>query len=381
MKAVLRGHPFYILILCAAFSVLGGSFYIFSSLDTRSGLLKGVGSVGYFSDDENDGVSIILHEAGKDIWGFFEWPERGIYGTFSSSGAEKGRFGVTIEQGNATVATLAIPERRPGGSFEMSVETGARNPVRVLLKRHMKTPVSKIDTFSGAFHADGKMVPPLRHVGRRASIEDGGRDPEQSRYYLDTLTGSGNPSFLDLSLRRGKTPLTYARDYWSRFCQIVSAAAGSQVSARAFAERQYLVSVSESLISVATERYVFDGGAHGMTTMLFDTIDTESGDSLSSSDIFMKGWEEKVSEKLENEALRVFTAGVNARHGGKLRDFGLFENGIKPSTGMFLCRSGVGFHYDRYELGPYAAGDFMFILPWADLRNLLKNPVLGESFR
>jgi hypothetical protein len=381
MKAVLRDHPFYILILCAAFVAIGGSFFIFSRLDARSGLLKHLGSVGYFSDGVDGGVSISLQGAGKDVWGFFEWPERGIYGIFGCGAAEKGQFSVDIRQGNAVAATLAIPERRPGDRFKMGVKTRHGNTATAILKRRLNVPVSRVETYSGTFSAEGKIVSPLGRLGRRSSIEDGGGDPGKSSYYLDTLIGSGRPSFLDLSLRRGKTPLVYARDYWNRFAAMVAAAVGNQVSARAFVERQYLVSVSDSLISVATERYVFDGGAHGMTTMLFDTIDAKNGDSLPSSEIFLPGWEEKVGQKLGREALRVFAAEDRPSKGGNLKDFGLFEDKIKPSSGIFLCRSGVGFHYDRYELGPYSAGDFMFVLPWAELKGLLKNPGLGESFR
>lgn len=382
MEAVLRKHFLRIFVLCVLLLAAGPTFFFSARLDIPSGLLKRSGSVGYFSDNEDGGMSIILQRAGKDAWGFFEWPKMGIYGMFSGSGAEKGHFKVGIRQGNSICATLVIPAGHMGNTLAMRIERGREKAIATLLKRRGNFPVSKVELYYGAFTAEGKIVPPLRRLAEQSSIEDSGRNPGQSGYYLDALQGKGrSASFLDLSLRRGSSSLNYARGYWSRFGQTVAEAVGTNVSARAFVERQYLVFATDSLFVTATERYVFDGGAHGTTTAIFDIADEKSRKSLSPSDIFNEGWREAIAGKLEKEALRLFSAGESLGRDRKLSEFGLFEDKIKPSTGLFLCRSGVGFHYDRYELAPYVSGDFMFVIPWNELKDVLKNPNLGESFK
>ena len=368
-------------LYCAAIIVVLALFFCFERLDPSSGLLKRGGTVGYFSDAADGGISILLQRAGRDAWGFFEWPEKGLYGTFSAV-EENGGFTIDIGQGNSVSATLSLRARYPGKSLAMRVETGGAEAWTGLLKRRGNIPVSRVETYSGAFDAKGTLVSPLRRLIGPSSIGDGGRDPGQSDFFLDALAGRGRQaSYLDMSLRRGESPLKYARGYWKRFGQSAAEAAGGNFPLRSFAERQYLLAVSDTLVTTATERYVFEGGAHGVTASTFCLIDMKKGGILKAEDLFKDGWREPVGEKLTKEALRVFSAGKDRKTEAALSEFGLFEDEVKPSSEIFLCRRGVGFHYDRYELGPYAAGDFMFVIPWEDLGDILKNPDLGESFR
>ena len=130
-----------------------------------------------------------------------------------------------------------------------------------------------------------------------------------------------------------------------------------------------------------SERYVFNGGAHGNTTAVFDILDPERGTVLESDDIFVEGWRDPVADKIHKEALRLLSSSATASINDidqSLVSYGFFEDRIPPASSVFLCKSGVGFHYDRYELAPYSAGDFTFILPWAELDGLLKPlPGLG----
>jgi len=380
-EAVSKKGLFRILTYCAAIVAIAALFFFFARLDLPSGLLKRGGTVGYFSDGADRGMSVVLQRAGRDAWGFFEWPERGIYGSFSVA-EEKGRFKIDIGQGNTVSATLSLPTGNPGKALRIRVETGGAEARPALLMRRGNVPVSRVETYSGAFDAKGIQVSPLRRLTGPSSIGDGGRDPGQSGFFLDALTGSGRPaSFLDLSLRRGESPLKYALGYWKRFGRSAAEAAGGNFPLRAFAERQYLIAVSDTLIATATERYVFEGGAHGVTASTFCLIDMENGRVLTAEDLFNDGWREPVGAKLVKEALRVFSSDKGRKKEGSLSGFGLFEDEIEPSSEVFLCRRGVGFHYNRYELGPYAAGDFMFVIPWEDLSGVLKNPDLGESFK
>ena len=365
---------------CAAIVAVAALLFFFARLDPQSGLLKRGGTVGYFSDAADGGMSIILQRAGRDAWGFFEWPEKGLYGTFSAAEENNG-FKIDIGQGNTVSATLSLPAGNPGKALKIRVETGGTEARTALLKRRGNVPVSWVETYSGAFDAKGIPVSPLRRLTGSSSIGDGGRDQGQSDFFLDALAGSGRPaSFLDLSLRRGESPLNYARGYWKRFGRSAAEAAGGDFPLRAFAERQYLIAVSDTLIATATERYVFEGGAHGVTASTFCLIDMKNGGILTAEDLFNDGWREPVGAKLVKEALRVFSADKSRKTEGTLSEFGLFENEIEPSSEVFLCRTGVGFHYNRYELGPYVAGDFMFVIPWEDLSDVLKNPDLGKHF-
>jgi hypothetical protein len=54
-----------------------------------------------------------------------------------------------------------------------------------------------------------------------------------------------------------------------------------------------------------------------------------------------------------------------------LLEAGFFSDTIPADGEFFVCRSGIGFGYDRFRLAPHAAGDFRFVIPWKDARDLL----------
>ncbi len=76
------------------------------------------------------------------------------------------------------------------------------------------------------------------------------------------------------------------------------------------------------------------------------------------------------------------SAGANTRDSGDparaelknqgqddLRTLGLFEPDIWPSEDVFVCGSGIGFEYDRYQIAPWCImGEFILVLPWSEVK-------------
>lgn len=329
------------LIALAAVAALS-ALAIGQRVDIASGLNTRRGSVTWFSSPDR-GISLVSQRSGNDAWGFFEWPEKEIYGFFGGSRT------LRLEGAEALAGDVRLVERGK--------------------------PAMEIEVHSGMMEGKARVLSPLGRLFLPLSIEDGARDQRLSFFHVESLreTSPSSKPILDRLLRRGKSPVDYARERWADFKESRASIPEGMEWPSVFVERQYFIAGFSSIYSIATERYVFEGGAHGNTAMLIDMIDMDSGKILSSDDLFVEGWRGPVAGKLREEALRLLSGEKEGRTGAlSLIDFGFFEDRIIPSANIFLCESGVGFHYDRYQLAPYSFGDFTFVLPWKELGGLLK---------
>ena len=293
-------------------------------------------------DQEGKGFSLRLQEASGEAWAFFQWPDRRLYG-FVSFDAWKGeaRVGtVTSGTGKSSTLTMKVGVKGNGSSLAFS---GPGLPVGE---------IALVSSITGE-------TPRLSGFSARGG---GG-------FHLDLISDSSHQSFpfLDARLRRGESPLTYARELLGR-----------TEAGQVLRERQYLLSAGERALSIATERRLSAIKGREDNYFRFDSFDPVSGKVITVDSLLGPGWKKFVTPLLEREAKRVVDQGggnkgpegVNAYKG--LRSYGLFEDAIEPPMGFFLCESGLGFHYDRYELGPYSLGDFTFVVPWFEVASLIK---------
>lgn len=348
-------------------------FAIGKGTDLASNLSKRTGSIHYYTSP-GQGLFLVLQRSGRDAWGFCEWPERRLYGFFSGTLTEYGDIHAEISFNGSSRSRMVISMPRVAGKPVLRLEGLAESSGTYRLERS-SMPGLGIGSFQGMVDAVAGSVSPLGKILQPLSIEDGNQNPDVSFFHIDAIEGISFPiaRFLDTQLRAGKESFTYARDRWESFKKNRSQASADTIRPSVFVERQYLIFVSPTLFSVATERYVFYGGAHGNTTAIFNLIDTGQRRNLEAGDIFIEGWEDALKDKIRDEALRRLS-GPEGKGERSLASHGFFEEQITPSASIFICRTGVGFHYDRYRLAPYAAGDFMFVVPWNELEGLLKTP-------
>ncbi|HBK58063.1 MAG TPA: hypothetical protein DDZ37_01615 [Spirochaetaceae bacterium] len=69
----------------------------------------------------------------------------------------------------------------------------------------------------------------------------------------------------------------------------------------------------------------------------------------------------------------------NEQSSTDLRSLGLFEPDIVPSEDVFICGSGIGFEYDRYQIAPWYMGEFIIVLPWSELKPYLSSRMLSAG--
>jgi hypothetical protein len=136
------------------------------------------------------------------------------------------------------------------------------------------------------------------------------------------------------------------------------------------------VRLNESdLLVIESTHYSFEGGAHGVCGSDYGIFDLRSGARLTYADLFTPAAANRLRPILKRRVLEMLAE----RIGEPATDDDLFIDGAFPiSENIYLRRDGVGFHYNVYEIAPYAVGDFDLVLTWQELRGLLRAGTAAE---
>ena len=130
----------------------------------------------------------------------------------------------------------------------------------------------------------------------------------------------------------------------------------------------HIVTNGDGFLTVEFEHSSYSGGAHGNFGFDYLVLDLTTGDPVELENQVVKGFEKHWVE-LGAAALRE-QAGVGPK--APLSDAGLFEDKLELNENWYLMPGGIGYSYDPYEIGPYAAGQISFNLEWKDIAVDLK---------
>lgn len=144
---------------------------------------------------------------------------------------------------------------------------------------------------------------------------------------------------------------------------------------RSWYEYHYVVKCSTQRGSKGTYVYLatvdyYEGGAHGINQLITLNFEAKTGRQLKLADIFAPGYEEPLKAILM-KALKEKTGFMTL---SALRDKGyLYKMEIFPSENFILGEETITFVYNPYEIAPYAVGSTELIIPFSDVKDLLKN--------
>ncbi|MEP6923170.1 MAG: DUF3298 domain-containing protein [Pyrinomonadaceae bacterium] len=127
------------------------------------------------------------------------------------------------------------------------------------------------------------------------------------------------------------------------------------------------------LISLSFLEGTFSGGAHGNANYFTVNYDLKNGKELKLADLFKPG--AKYLGAIAAYSLKDLQSRTEgSENAGLAQD--LWEDGAKPTAENYkswnVTRKGLMFTFDPYQVGPYAAGSQFVIVPYAELKDLLK---------
>ena len=110
------------------------------------------------------------------------------------------------------------------------------------------------------------------------------------------------------------------------------------------------------------------GGAHGMYGENYTVFDTKTGAVVTEEDLFGDGWEETLGGLLAERALEEY-ADLAEEEGVEIDD--IFFGSPYPNGNFSVGRDGFTWHYNPYDIAPYAFGVIEVTLGWKELTPLM----------
>ena len=309
-------------------------------------------------ENRSEGFCLVLVSSSDRAQGFLEWNSQGIYGRIVQAQKNGNTVAITLGDGGMNGLQLSIFLKRKSIIAEyLPKDKSALQPFRI-----------------EAWHVSSEEG--MRVLGATFAEKLPNERALSLRLQYVSAQDAARGRILDEILRRGMSPYNMAE---LRLAQQKEAALAVQNRApppQEYEEIEYPVFISDQYLSIATQHYLFDGGAHGAASTTFDIIDRAEGKRLSAQDIFAGDWKAGLKPLLAAELMRQSAFWGNSGQEADLKALGLFESELYPSDDIFVCAGGVGFQYDRYQIAPWYMGEFIIILPWNEL-----TPYLSPAFK
>ena len=139
------------------------------------------------------------------------------------------------------------------------------------------------------------------------------------------------------------------------------------------------ISPDSTLVTYRVDDYAYYGGAHPYYQVFYLTFDNERHQLLGMKDIFREGCTDEVIRRLKAKA-----GNWSIYCNEEIEEFALknmeprqerYRSHVIPRPA--LTKSGVVFSYQPYEIGCYADGDIHFVLPYAEIKDLLNPGIIN----
>lgn len=329
-------------------------------------------------DNAHEGFSLVLSEMDGRTQGFLAWKERNLYGRIGAVSRSSGRLELTLADGGMNGLKFEAPVVRDS----LVLERSGSEAVKAQQRAH------RLQLAGGSYpSSSGRGTKSLHATGMSTaggnkttwSTAAGETALSMRLQYLSSRNGN-EAALLDMVLRRGAGPSMHAADRFAQQSEAVrkSADDARQDSPRPFFSREYEeieypVFLSDRYLCVATSHYLFEGGAHGNAATSFDVIDLVQGRRLGIGEVLRQEQLHELVPHIEQALIRQFEAlGREARgEPGDLRSYGLFESDLPAPNDFFICKAGLCVQYDRYEIAPWSEGEFIVLVPWEEIKNML----------
>lgn len=130
----------------------------------------------------------------------------------------------------------------------------------------------------------------------------------------------------------------------------------------------HIMTNTDNLLTFYITSYGFSGGAHGLETDQYYSVNLKSGKLITLQEVILPEKEELLSRLLTEKLKKM--AGLEST--AELTEAGYFTDTIKPGSNFYLTPEGVGFYYNQYDIAPYAFGTTDIFLTYNELKEILR---------
>jgi hypothetical protein len=130
-----------------------------------------------------------------------------------------------------------------------------------------------------------------------------------------------------------------------------------------------VVNQDSSLLALEYGGYVYEGGAHGADFKEFLNWNPKAKKPVYLKDVLVPGAYPQLSKIAE----RIFRKNEKLKDTSSLaRDYFFRDNKFALNENYLFTPSGIRFVYNQYEIKPYAAGQTELLIPWVQIKTLIR---------
>lgn len=122
------------------------------------------------------------------------------------------------------------------------------------------------------------------------------------------------------------------------------------------------------LLSMRLEKYAYTGGAHGVGIQQNFVFDLKNQQRLQLQNIFYEGYKPRLNALIDKKLRKL----NDIRSDENLEKAGFLIEKIGFTNNFFINNDGIVFYYNVYEIAPYATGPVEIMIPFYEIRGLLK---------
>lgn len=123
---------------------------------------------------------------------------------------------------------------------------------------------------------------------------------------------------------------------------------------------------SPEILCISLQSYVDTGGAHGNGGITFLNFDPETGKLLKHNDLISD------FTQFTKEAEKAFNEQTKPKDDDELMEDFFFGEGFQLPANIGFTKNGLVLLYNNYEIASYAQGITKIIMPYSEIKNLLK---------
>jgi hypothetical protein len=132
-----------------------------------------------------------------------------------------------------------------------------------------------------------------------------------------------------------------------------------------------------SLLAMEYGGYSYQGGAHGASFTGFINWDVKTDKPVVLDDILVSGYQAqltKIAEKIFRKYEKLADTSSLAR------DYFFKDNKFALNQNYSITPAGIRFVYNQYEIKPYAAGQTELLLPYSQLKTLMRPKSVASQY-
>jgi hypothetical protein len=138
-----------------------------------------------------------------------------------------------------------------------------------------------------------------------------------------------------------------------------------------------VIGQDSALIALEYGGYNFQGGAHGASFTGFVNWDGKTNKNVTLDDILVDGYHTELTKIAE----QIFRKNEKLTDTSSLaRDYFFKDNKFALNENYSITPAGIKFVYNQYEIKPYAAGKTELLLPYSQIKKLMRPQSVAAQY-